>query len=200
MKDRKWLQGILKASKGQRLVVGIDGLSRSGKTSFVGQLMKDFHLDSIVVFHMDDLIVERSKRYGTGHAEWYEYYSLQWDVQWVRDEFLHSLKRDPKITVPVYKHELDIHKRKTYQLPDNGLIIVEGVFLQRKEWRDLFDFIVFLDCPRQTRFSREKESVQKMHQKFEQRYWKAEEHYLQVERPRRHADVVIDNGEAKRHS
>ena len=44
------------------------------------------------------------------------------------------------------------------------VIVIEGVFLQRKEWRDFFHYMVYLDCPRETRFLRESEETQKTFQ------------------------------------
>ena len=80
---------------------------------------------------------------------------------------------------------------KEIQLPLVGVIIVEGVFLQRKEWRDFFHYMVYLDCSRETRFLRESPETQKNLSKFQSRYWKAEEHYLEAELPRERADLVI---------
>ena len=74
---------------GGRLVVGIDGLSRSGKTTLTAKLMAHYEKENIpaISFHLDDLIVERGRRYGTGEEEWYEYYQLQWETAWLREHF-----------------------------------------------------------------------------------------------------------------
>jgi uridine kinase len=63
-------------------------------------------------------------------------------------------------------------------IPNDCVVIIEGVFLQRKEWREFFDYIVYLDCPRETRFLREGEIVKGNIEKFRNRYWKAEDYYL----------------------
>ena len=61
----------LPAIGGVRLVVGIDGLSRSGKTTLTPKLLAHYEKENIPVisFHLEDLIVERERRYGTGKAE-----------------------------------------------------------------------------------------------------------------------------------
>ena len=46
-------------------------------------------------------------------------------------------------------------RNEKVQIPIVGVIVIEGVFLQRKEWRDFFHYMVYLDCPRETRFLRE---------------------------------------------
>ncbi|QHE54400.1 hypothetical protein GS400_19290 [Pontibacillus sp. HMF3514] len=176
-----------------RFIIGIDGLSRSGKTTLVKQLSQQlskrnlpFHL-----FHIDNHIVERSKRYQTGHEEWYEYYHLQWDVGWLREHFFKPLRSAQQLTLPYYDSGLDTQHIHKIKLSDTTLVLIEGVFLQRKEWRKFFDKIIYLDCPRDIRFSREDIESQKNKEKFQNRYWKAESYYVQTEEPIEKADLVI---------
>ncbi len=57
---------------GKRFVLGIDGLSRLGKTTLVKQLEQKLKQKgaSFYIFHIDDHIVERNKRYHTKFEEW----------------------------------------------------------------------------------------------------------------------------------
>ncbi|MGE6401267.1 MULTISPECIES: kinase [Bacillus cereus group] len=184
---------VIKEHKDERFILGIDGLSRSGKTTLVKKLEENMKRNGISfhIFHIDDHITERNKRYSTGFAEWYEYYNLQWDIEWLQRNFFGKLQSDIQIQLPFYHDETDICEMKEIQLPLVGVIIVEGVFLQRKEWRDFFHYMVYLDCSRETRFLRESPETQKNLSKFQSRYWKAEEHYLEAELPRERADLVI---------
>ncbi|CAH2464082.1 MULTISPECIES: kinase [Bacillus] len=184
---------VIKEHKDERFILGIDGLSRSGKTTLVKELEEDLKQSEIPfhIFHIDDHITERNKRYNTGFAEWYEYYNLQWDIEWLQRNFFWKLQSDIQVQLPFYHDETDICEMKEIQLPLVGVIIVEGVFLQRKEWRNFFHYMVYLDCSRETRFLRESPETQKNLSKFQSRYWKAEEHYLEAELPRERADLVI---------
>ncbi|OFD41892.1 kinase [Bacillus mycoides] len=186
---------VIKEHKDERFILGIDGLSRSGKTTLVKELEADMKQSGIPfhIFHIDDHITERNKRYNTGFAEWYEYYNLQWDIEWLQRNFFWKLQSDIQVQLPFYHDETDICEMKEIQLPLVGVIIVEGVFLQRKEWRNSFHYMVYLDCSRETRFLRESEETQKNLPKFQSRYWKAEEYYLEKESPRDLADFVIRN-------
>ncbi|MGG3912878.1 kinase [Rossellomorea vietnamensis] len=176
-----------------RFVLGIDGLSRSGKTTLVQQL--SFALEKEArpyqIFHLDDFIVERERRYHTGSGEWQEYFHLQWDVEWLSNHFFQKLKKVDQITLPFYDGLTDTHENKTIPLPKEGLIIIEGVFLQREEWKPFFDKIIYLDCPRETRFNRESNETRKNISKFKERYWKAEEYYINRYQPAEMADIVI---------
>ena len=54
------------------------------------------------IFHIDDHIVERNKRYHTGYEEWYEYYYLQWDIEWLRQKFFQKLQHETKLKLPFF--------------------------------------------------------------------------------------------------
>ncbi|MED0932037.1 kinase [Bacillus mobilis] len=188
------LINVMKKHKENRFILGIDGLSRSGKTTFVANLKENMKQEGIPfhIFHIDDHIVERNKRYHTGYEEWYEYYYLQWDIANLQKRFFQKLQIETKLTLPFYYDETDSSEMKKVQIPIVGVIVIEGVFLQRKEWRDFFHYMVYLDCPRETRFLRESEETQKNLSKFENRYWKAEDYYLETELPKERANLVIE--------
>lgn len=145
----------------------------------------------MLVFHLDDYIVERGKRYNTGHDEWFEYYFLQWDIESLHHNLFKKLRDNKTISLAVYDASSDQHVIQNTVIPDTCIIIVEGVFLQRKEWRDYLDFTLYLDCPRETRFSRGSVKTRKEIDKFKNRYWKAEDFYLNAEKPKCTADCVI---------
>lgn len=69
---------ILSTGTGNRFILGIDGLSRSGKTTLINKLSHMLQEKNIpiCVFHMDVYIERHKKRYDTQHKEWYEYYNL----------------------------------------------------------------------------------------------------------------------------
>lgn len=184
---------ILNWYHGERLIIGVDGLSRAGKTTVVRGIKQGIIEEGkdVCVFHIDDHIVQRNKRYGTGFAQWYEYYNLQWDVAYLRHELFEKLRTAPEINLGFYDSQQDGIVTKTVTVPGDSIAIVEGVFLQRKEWRQFFDVIVYLDCPRETRFQRESANTREQIGKFKERYWKAEEHYLETVDPLSNADMII---------
>lgn len=189
------LKKIPKVKQGQKVVLGIDGLSRSGKTTLVRNIEQHIQKKYIwaCVLHIDDYIVERERRYNTGNEEWYEYYNLQWDVEWLEENLFKRLKGSNELQLLTYDNSSDLQKLQTVKIPDTCLIIIEGVFLQRKEWRNYFDFMIFLDCVREERFNRESIETQNNIEKFEKRYWKAEDYYMETVSPIEQADLFIQN-------
>ncbi|WP_303981964.1 kinase [Niallia circulans] len=180
-------------AKGKRVVVGIDGLSRSGKTTIVKKLQACLHEKgfSVTVLHLDDYIVQRNRRYHTSYEEWHEYYHLQWDVQALQESLFKKLKDKTVLQLCKYNPDSDTHQIEKISLLHTDLIIMEGVFLQRKEWREFFDFILYLDCSMETRFARESKETQQNLNKFKNRYWKAEDYYVNTEYPKERANMVF---------
>ncbi len=84
------------------------------------------------IFHIDDHIVERNKRYNTGFGEWYEYYYLQWDIEWLRQKFFQKLQNETRLKLPFYHDEVDLCEMKKVQIPIVGVIVIEGVFSSEK--------------------------------------------------------------------
>lgn len=81
-------------------------------------------------------------------------------------------------------------------MPTSAIIIVEGVFLQRKQWRSYFDFKIFLDCTQELWFKRVLGrdvylvDYQARVNKYKRRYWLAEDYDLNEERPIENADYI----------
>ncbi len=166
--DYNFTNLITLAKTRQRYILAIDGLSRSGKTTLVGQLSNLLEKENIeyTIFHIDDHIVKRSQRYNTGLEEWYEYFYLQWDVEGLRKNFFEKLIDSNHVELPFYDDKTDAHDTRIIKLPKVGLIVIEGVFLQRKEWKDFYHNIIFLECSRNKRFARESVAAKHELEKF----------------------------------
>ena len=188
----KVLMQIMSAVRqNKRITLGIDGLSRSGKTTLVkriASMLSEKEIESTVV-HLDNHIVGRAKRYNTGQEEWREYYYLQWDVESLKKSLFADLIHSNEIELPFYDNETDHHIYK--KVTAKKVFIVEGIFLQREEWKSYLDYTVFIDCPRDIRFARESSQTQQNIEKFRNRYWKAEDFYIEKIRPAEKADIVI---------
>ncbi|MBK3496328.1 AAA family ATPase [Viridibacillus sp. YIM B01967] len=187
-------------SHNRPLIVAIDGLSGAGKTTLVKNLeceLKD--KCKVTVIHIDDHIVERNKRYNTGHEEWYEYYYLQWDIKMITNKLLEKIYNNSnEITLPFYDHSTDTISTKEITVTTNSIVLIEGIFLQRKEWRNFYDLIIFLDCPLEMRYERvlHRDSYigdyQERLNKYKRRYWLGEEHYFDIENPIKNADQIYN--------
>jgi uridine kinase len=186
---------VCASRQSRRVIIGVDGLSRAGKTTLVKKLASLLDSKDILnlIIHIDDHIVERKSRYNTGQDEWQEYYYLQWDIESLKEILFKKLIYSNELELPYYDNDLDRHEYKKLNIADKKVFIVEGIFLLRKEWSSFFDFTVFLDCPRDVRFSRESLKTQQNIEKFTKRYWKAEDFYMEKVRPIEKAQLVLSH-------
>lgn len=182
-------------SANRPFVVAIDGLSGAGKTTLVSHLSNE---PSIYVLHIDDYIVERDRRYQTGQPEPVEYYVLQWDVSRLERELFRPLRNGiTELTLPRYVYERDIIAEEIVDISFAHTVVVEGIFLQRPEWRSYFDYVIYLDCPRKVRYERALNRDTYLGdptarlEKYKRRYWPGEDLYLQHVDPKRGADIVL---------
>ncbi|MEK4426863.1 kinase [Solibacillus sp. FSL K6-1523] len=169
-------------------IVAIDGLGGAGKTTLVHQLKNE--LDHVVIIHIDDLIVEKALRYNTGHNEWFEYFQLQWDGIYLKENLFEKLHQNSKqLRLPFYNKEDDTSTFQTITIPLNCIVIIEGVFLLREEWKSYYDYIIFLDCPKEVRYERVLQrdtyigDFEERLRKYQNRYWKAEDYYTEKQNP-----------------
>lgn len=173
-------------------VVGIDGLSGAGKTTFVKELERELKKECpVTVIHLDDHIVKAERRYNTGYEQWYEYYSLQWDIEMLIASLFQNIHDAEEITLPFYEKPMDSITYKKIKL--EPIILIEGVFLQRNEWIKYYDFTIFLDCPKELRYKRILKRdgfYEGMIDKYKRRYWPAEEYYLIYEKPMEQASKI----------
>lgn len=185
-------------NRGQRpLIVAIDGLGGAGKTTVVKELVSALENEYIInVLHIDDYIVESEKRYNTGNEEWFEYYYLQWDIKFIKECLLKIHNGHQELILPFYNGAMNTVINIKRLFVPNSILLIEGVFLQRNEWREFYDYTIFLECPRHVREERvlKRDSyigdVSAVREKYEKRYWVAEDYYLTKEQPLQKADLI----------
>ena len=178
-------------------LIGVDGLGGSGKTTFAKMLQSK--LANAVVFHLDDFIHPRNIRYDESVAEWEAYYYKQWRFDYLRKILLQPLASGLPVntTIEHYHKETDQYVRTPITIPVDTQVILEGVFLQRKEFREFFDYIIFIDVDKNTRLNRVLErdtyigTKEEISAKYDRRYFPAEEMYVKEYNPVRLANRVI---------
>lgn len=182
-------------------IIGIDGLGGSGKTTIVKPLQLQLQNENYhsYVLHIDDFIHPRSIRYNYSKDEWDCYYNLQWRYDYLVKEILSPIKNGELIDkdIELYNKENDNYFTERVNLNYGSVLILEGIFLQRKELRDYLDFTVFLDVPQKIRLNRvlsRDKYIGGFHDikyKYENRYFPAEEKYILEYSPATSADLVL---------
>ena len=192
------IKSLLKPDR--TLIIGIDGLGGAGKSTVseavYGQLCKDGY--NVTLLHIDDFIHPRSVRYNDSYAEWECYYNIQWRYDYLVNEVIQPIKcGEFKGAIELYDKENDTYYLSNADITMGSVVIVEGVFLQREELRDLFDFMIYIDISESVRLERVLErdgyigDKEQIKAKYDNRYFPAERHYVEKCLPAMNADYVI---------
>ena len=144
--------------------VAIDGVDAAGKSTLAGELAS--RLPEAIRLSADDFLRPPEERYRQGRSSPVGYYE---------DSFDHS-------------------RLRRAVLASNALLLVDGIFLLRRELNDLWDFRIFVQIDLDesirrgiARDGRDKEEL------YRRRYVPAQRCYLEDVRPARLANVVVDN-------
>ena len=185
----------------KKFIVGIDGLGGAGKSTISETIcteLKNHHLH-VILLHIDDFINTRKIRYDSAYPEWQCYYYLQWRYNYFI-EVINKLKNNVEnnIAIELYDKDNDSYFKKNYSTKEKTIIIVEGIFLQRKELQKIFDYIIYINIPENIRMQRVLKrdtyigNAQQIINKYENRYFPAERNYCNEYHPEQTADFVIN--------
>ena len=179
------------------VLVGIDGPDGAGKTTFADALAA--HLESsgrtAVRASVDDFHHPRAHRHAEGRtaeAVW----SRHFDHVTLRHVLLDPWRLGPGSSYRVRWHDLATDQRAELELdvvPEEGVLVVDGLFLQREGLSGVWDLVVYLDVPDQLGLRRVDGRDGPLDQ--HERYAGAQRIYRERCRPRERADVVIDNAD-----
>ena len=177
-------------------LIGIDGLGGSGKTMYAYKLQQQ--VEGSVILHLDDFVHKKEVRYNENYEEWYCYYHLQWRYDYLIQKLLLPLKSglDVNETIEVYNRETDSYILREIEIPAGTTVIVEGIFLQRPELRPYFETVIYLELDQETRLQRITDrdiymgNKKEIALKYDQRYFPAEEKYIEQCNPLALADRV----------
>lgn len=181
-------------------IIGIDGLGGAGKSTIseeIYQYLKDKGYHTILL-HIDDFIHIREVRYNSAYPEWHCYYNLQWRFDYFRS-VIDEIKKNTEdyIDIDLYNKDEDTYYQQRFAINDNMIIIVEGIFLQRKEYHNIFDYVVYLDIPEDIRLQRVLKrdtyigDEQQIIDKYERRYFPAQHKYLEECQPQKNANFIL---------
>lgn len=183
------------------LLVGIDGLGGAGKSTIADGLMHMLEEAGYpaVLLHMDDLIHPRCVRYNAEYPEWECYYYLQWRYDLLLSKVLHPARSGQSVDTVLEFYQLagDSYRLRTVQIPVGSIVIVEGIFLQRKELAGMFDLTAYVDVPEEVRLQRVLQrdgyigDSSEIQAKYERRYFPAERYYVQEYDPTSSADLIL---------
>jgi len=179
-------------------LVAVDGPDGAGKTTVADDLASAARDRAVVRASLDDFHHPRAHRHAqgrTGRTVW----ARGFDYEAVRRELLDPWRRGAGASYRGRWHDLptDAHVDEApATVPDQRVLVVDGVFAQRAELAGIWDLVVYVDASEPVRVSRMavRDGVpDDADHPDQRRYLEAQRIYLTHCRPRDRADVVIDH-------
>lgn len=186
------------------MLVAVDGGDGSGKTVLADELAR--LLVTCVRASLDDFHHPRTHRYAygrTGETVW----ERGFDYAAVRRELLDPWRHGAGSAYRRRWHDLasdalvDPAEAPPGRVPENGTLVVDGVFAQRRELAGVWDLVIYLEVPQDVRVARMavRDGVSPDSGEPDQRrYLDAQAIYHARCAPRDTADVVVDNTDPDR--
>jgi uridine kinase len=184
--------------KDRALVVGVNGIDCSGKTTFAkaleGYLKTKGHPTQIIA--IDDFLNPKTIRYsGSNPAD--NYYNKSFNTKKLIEKLLKPISE--KINVAARLKSVDpktdkYNVLKRYIINADTIVILEGVFIYKKDTAPYIDYKIYLDVPFGECLNRAiaRDSAE-IYTRYDAKYLPAQDKYIKECAPASQSDLVIDN-------
>lgn len=179
-----------------RVVVAIDGIDGAGTTHFADDLATTLVATGRSVFRasLDAFHRSRAERHARGADSPEGYYRDSFDYSTFRRVLLEPFRLggSTAFVTAAFDHRRDAPIPAKWRTgPQDGILIVDGVFLLRPELAGLWNFTVWIDVPREIAEQRMIDRDGPIEDA--QRFRGGQELYLAEAKPRAAASAIIDN-------
>lgn len=170
-------------------VIGIDGNSAAGKTTLSACLSE---LYSCEIVHMDDFFLPPSLR----TSERLEEPGGNVHYERFAEEVKEGIQSKKTFSYQIFScHEMNYVGVR--QIPNSEMLIVEGAYSMRPEFRELYDFKIFMKLPLEIQLQRiRNRNGEEMCQTFKDKWIPMENKYFQTFQVKQICDYVIDESES----
>jgi phosphoglycolate phosphatase len=184
------------------LIIGINGIDTSGKTFFTESLAVyltsgDF---AVQVINLDNFHNPRSVR-NSGEDLVESYYQHGFDIETLIENILEPVRTKGECSTTLTLLDLLTDRyeiERSFSINKDTFVLLEGVYLFRKELAPYIDYKIFLDIPLEE--SRRRAAVrdvplfgEEILHRYDEKYLPAQSRYLQEYPPSAVADLIIDN-------
>ena len=130
------------------------------------------------------------------------FYSNAFRFDELFERLIEPLRRDRSIELEARLLDLptDATYQYTYRFEHVNVILIEGIFLLRRDLRSRYDVTLWIDCPfevaleRALRRNQEATPAEQIRSDYERIYFPAQRLHLALDDPPTHADLVLENG------
>jgi uridine kinase len=189
------------------LRIGIDGIDASGKSALSDELAELLREQgrTVIQASIDSFHYPRSVRRQRGSDSPQGYFLDSYHYPELLAALLEPLGPDGNRR---YRTAIfDFHSDRPLQVPErlaneNDILLFDGVFLMRPELASAWDLTIFIQVAFETALQRALQrdiplfgSAQVVLERYQKRYFPAQQYYLQACHPIEQADIVVDNNQ-----
>ncbi len=193
-----------KLKRGKNVLVGISGIDGSGKSTYAQALKRSLQARGLAIglVASDNFFHPKPVR-NANPDQITGYFDESFDFRRLVDKVLNPIRHSTAVTtkLPVLDLVTDEQSERMFQFSGPGVVIVEGVFLFRRELQSHFDLKIWLDVTFETAESRvvarprdrRHGDADEIRRRYNERYFAAQRHHIERDRPAEAADIVIAN-------
>ena len=184
------------------LLVGVSGIDGCGKGYVAAQLEARvaWHGVTPAILNVDHWLNLPEKRFDP-NAPAENFYENAIRFEQFFSQLLVPLRdrRSVHLVADLTEETASHYRRHTYDYRDVSVILVEGIFLFKRQYRTLFDLAIWIDCSFPTALARaidraqEGFSAARTIAAYETIYFPAQRIHLAHDNPRENADVIFQN-------
>ena len=193
-----------KLASGQNLIVGLSGIDGSGKSTYGAQLLKSLRSrdQAASLVSLDDFLRPKAIRHANPD-QISGYFWENFDFEALANRVLIPIRDCVNVSTELQVLDLESDRLLTrpFEFNGPGILIVEGVFLFRKEYRPYFDVKIWIDVSFETALSRvlyrqrdqrygDTNAIQR---RYEERFFPTQRFHLKRDDPIGAADFIISN-------
>lgn len=202
---------IARRPPGRPLVVGINGMAGSGKTTLAGALAAVLERKGVESCRVsvDDFHNPKRQRYRRGETSPEGYYHDSIDYRTFAESALRPVFEAERFPVRCQTKLLDLERDERdlrfSELPARGILLAEGVFLFRPELLRYLHLRLYLQAEVEVILGRVRRrdlatlgSAEAVERRYREKYLPGERLYLAEVAPESLADVLVDGNESGR--
>jgi uridine kinase len=188
-----------------RVLVAVDGPDAAGKTTFAAQLAEATP-SKVIQASADDFQFPRAVRSRRGKLSAEGYYLDAFDHDTLTARLLVPFRDGAsRVAVSAWSYRRDVPDERSIDVPERAVLIVDGVFLQRPELRDIWSLVIYVTAPTEVTFRRGVERdagevghLDRVTERYRERYLPGQALYRADVDPEAACDVLIDNTDPTR--
>ena len=184
------------------LLVGVSGIDGCGKGYLATQLEARLALRGVIpaILNVDGWLNLPEKRFDQrAPAKNFYENAIRFDEFFAKLVIPLRDRRSVHLIADFMEETASHYRKHTYDVKDVSVVLVEGIFLFKSQYRSYFDLAIWIDCSFPTALARaiaraqEGLSPAKTIIAYDTIYFPAQRIHLALDKPQENADVIFEN-------